>query len=70
MSKKVFVDKDVCIGCSVCNRDCPEVFDVKQDPAHNGDFKSFPNNEIDHMKFADKINKAIEGCPAGAISWK
>ena len=69
MAQKVFVNRDLCVGCSVCTRECPEVFDVKQDPEHSGDFKSFTNN-IDHKPLADKIQKAISSCPVHCISWK
>ncbi len=70
MARKAFVDKDICIGCSVCSTECPDVFEVKQDDSRNGDFKSFTNDDIDQEPLVEKIDSAIAKCPVQCISWK
>ena len=71
MARKAFVDRNTCIGCSVCNHEAPSVFiDIRQDPEHNGDFKSFVDENSDHEAVADKVDEAIAKCPVQCISWK
>lgn len=68
--RKAFVDRNVCIGCNVCANECPEVFTVKEDPAHANAYKSFPDDNADQKPVEDKVQKAIEMCPVQCISWK
>lgn len=70
MEKKASVDRNLCTSCSICTCECPEIFDLKQDPSHAGDFKSFSNDRISHQPFAEKIENAIRNCPAHCIRWK
>lgn len=71
MTQKAIIDRNLCVGCSVCNSLCPEVFaETKHDPEHNGDFKTFTNDNIDHEQHKDKIDEAIEQCPVRCISWR
>lgn len=70
MERKAFVDREICIGCDVCSNECKEVFIVRQDPEHDGAFKSFPKEDWDHEKVAEKIDSAIAMCPVQCISWK
>ena len=70
MVRQVFVDKDICIGCSVCSTACHEVFEVRQDPERNGDVKSFTSENCDHEKYPENVQKAIDTCPVQCISWK
>lgn len=70
MARKVFVDRENCIGCSACSNVCPEVFVVKEDPEHEGAFKCFSNDNVDQEKIAGKVQEAIDMCPVQAIAWK
>jgi len=68
--RKAFVDRDICIGCSVCSETCPAVFQVKEDPTHGQDFKSFTNDSVDQEPIAGQVQAAIDSCPVQCISWK
>ncbi|HLD80261.1 MAG TPA: ferredoxin [Candidatus Nanoarchaeia archaeon] len=70
MTKKAYVDKDICIGCSVCTDTCPAVFTVKEDPNYAKDFKSFTDDEVDQEPLAGKVQEAIDSCPVQCISWR
>ena len=70
MSRKAFVDKDTCIGCTVCNSLCPEVFTVKEDPGYNNDFKSTPDDSVDQLPIENKVQEAIDMCPVQCIHWR
>ena len=70
MTRKAFVDREVCIGCNVCAIECAVVFTVKEDPEHDNSFKSFPDASVDQEPIADKVDKAINMCPVSCISWK
>ena len=69
MARKAFVDRDICVGCSVCSTECSEVFYVKQDSEHEGAFKSFTNDNVEQEPLTEKIDIAIKMCPVQCISW-
>ena len=70
MTRKAFVDREVCIGCNVCAIECAVVFTVKEDPEHDNSFKSFTNDKAEQEPIAEKIQTAIDMCPVQCISWK
>lgn len=57
------VDKDLCIGCGLCESLCPAVFKLN-------DGKSGVLPDADYKANKDCIQKAIENCPVQAISWE
>jgi ferredoxin len=58
---KAKVDKDACIGSGNCESTCPKIFKVV-DGKSQVQVGSVPEDE------QDCVQKAVEGCPAGAIS--
>lgn len=59
---KAVVDRDLCIGCRLCEDTCPEVFRIDEDGlAYTID--SDPAPEL----YAD-IESCVELCPVAAIS--
>ena len=70
MVQKAFVDKDICIGCTVCSETCPSVFKVKEDANYGNDFKSFTDDSVDQQPIADLVQNAIDSCPVQCISWR
>ena len=71
MAKVAYVDRNICIGCNVCENECPEVFNVKEDSTYGaGVLKSFPNDNVDQAPIEAKVQRAIEFCPVQCISWK
>ena len=60
---KVSVDKELCMGDRNCNMLCPEVFKYDED-----ELMSIVLLDEIPEKFADKINQAIDECPAVAIT--
>ncbi|HIK02506.1 TPA: ferredoxin [archaeon] len=68
--QKAFVDRNICIGCSVCSNECPDVFTVTEDPANGNSHKSFPNDSVEQKPIEVKVQKAIDMCPVQCISWK
>lgn len=56
---KVVVDESTCVGCGLCEQNCPEVFEVKEDGiAH---VKAQACDTHDLKDIADQ-------CPVNAIS--
>lgn len=70
MVAKAFVNKDICIGCSVCSEICSSVFKLKQDPNYGNDIKSFTDDGVDQKPIADTVQQAIDSCPVQCISWQ
>ena len=70
MIRKAFVDKNICIGCSVCSETCPSVFQVKEDSEYGNDFKSFTDDYVDQQPIETKVQEAIDSCPVQCINWK
>ena len=62
-SKKIMIDKELCIGCGTCVGIAPEYFKL------NDEGKSTAIKQYDE-KDKDKILEAKQSCPAGAISLK
>lgn len=59
--KTLTINKDLCIGCGLCQSICPEVFLL------GGNFKSEAVGECQDEK---KCQEAIDSCPVNAISWR
>lgn len=57
---KVTINKDACMGCSVCAEDYPQLFEMKQGKAR---VKDLDPGLVDK----DKLEKAIADCPVNAI---
>ncbi|NLA82564.1 MAG: permease [Clostridiaceae bacterium] len=57
---KVTINKEACMGCSVCAEDYPELFEMKQGKAR---VKDLDPSLIDK----DKLKKAMDDCPVNAI---
>ena len=62
MTREVYVDQDVCIGCGLCSSVVAEVFRLNDagvsevyDPAGAGE---------------QSIQEAIDGCPVNCIHWR
>ena len=60
--RKVWVDKNKCIGCGTCVAFAPKSFKM------GSDGKSQAINPIGDSKEA--VQTAIDSCPVQAISWK
>ncbi len=63
MAKTITVDQAKCIGCGLCVTTCPDVFELRDE------------DQKAHVKDASACAKcncqeALDGCPAGAISWQ
>ena len=56
------VDKEKCIGCSLCSSTCPDVFELGDDG----------KSHVKDPKGCDKCdcNEAANSCPAQAITLK
>jgi len=59
---KAFVDKELCIGCGVCQEECPAVFTMDDDGK-----ASAIKDEISKEQ-TDSANSAKEACPVEAIT--
>ena len=59
---KANVDKTICIGCTMCTRVCPEVFQM------DGNGKSEAIKEVIPKEVEEKAKEARMGCPVKAIS--
>lgn len=58
---KAKVDKDICIGCGLCESVCPEIFSIEDDGlavAIEGDILESLNEQAEEAK---------DGCPVSAI---
>ena len=58
---KAFVDKDACIGCSLCEGICPKVFKMNVDGKANASEDEILEILIENAK------GAADQCPVGAI---
>ncbi len=58
---KAIVDKDICIGCSLCVDSCPAVFRMEDDKAY-AYADPVPESEEKRAK------QAAEECPVSAIT--
>jgi ferredoxin len=57
------IDRDLCIGCGLCESLCPEVFKLD-------DGKSIILEGVDYKANKECTQKAIENCPVQAIGWE
>jgi ferredoxin len=58
---KVFVDPDICIGCTLCTQSCSEVFKMKDD-------KAVVYKDSAPQEAHECARKAAEECPVQAIT--
>jgi len=61
---EVKVNKDICIGCGLCESICPDVFKLGKDG------KSEVIEGIDYEKHADHIDQSAASCPVAAITFR
>jgi len=61
---KAYVDHELCIGCGVCEAECPEVFSM-----NDQGLAEAAKNEIDG-EILEKAQEALNQCPVEAISIK
>ena len=59
MTKGISVNHDACMGCSLCTKQYPELFEIKN--------KKACVKEYDFEPDEDKLQKAIDSCPVKAI---
>ena len=52
------INKELCIGCAMCESVCPEVFEMGNDSKAN----------VKEQKDIPCVKEAIESCPVQAIS--
>ncbi|OIO87753.1 MAG: ferredoxin [Candidatus Aquicultor secundus] len=62
--KKPVIDHDECIGDGICEQICPEVFELRDDGL------AYVINENPDESLYDKIEEAVEECPAAAITFE
>ena len=61
MEKKVYIKQDECIGCELCTQISCKVFRMNDQKA-----EVVPDGE----DAEDKIQEAIDSCPAQCIVWR
>lgn len=59
---KAIVDKDLCIGCGICEGIVPEVFSLQNEPYAEVLLDPIPE------EFQDAVREAAEECPEAAIT--
>ncbi|MBU1146168.1 ferredoxin [Patescibacteria group bacterium] len=57
------IDRDLCIGCGLCESLCPAVFKLD-------DGKSTVLEGVNYKANKACVEKAIENCPVQAIKWE
>ena len=70
MSRVPAIDPDCCIGCEVCTQLCPEVFRMDEDDHDHGHDhgKAIVYNPDGAAE--EKIEEAMDNCPAACIFWE
>ncbi len=58
---KVTVDKDLCLGCGICEGLAPEVFSLEREPVAEVLLDPVPE------EFWDAVRQSAEECPEEAI---
>ena len=58
-----------CIGCGTCTVISPEVFEMEPDGKSyvKKEYLRNPDKIVSNPQLLDKIKKAVESCPVGAI---
>ena len=59
---KAVVDKDLCIGCAICEVECPAVFRMEDDGRAAASEGAIPAENLDSAKSAG------DACPVEAIT--
>ncbi|WHH60098.1 ferredoxin [Petroclostridium sp. X23] len=59
---RAYVDKDTCIGCTLCTTICPEIFSMDEDGKSKAKDIEIPKDIIDSAKGAEMQ------CPVSAIT--
>ncbi len=59
---KVWVDREMCIGCGVCASICPDVFEIDDEG------KSYAKIELIDENLYDCAKEAAESCPVSCIN--
>lgn len=58
---KIELDKDLCVGCGLCEENLPEIFKTGE---YTAELKI---SEVDES-FSDKLRETVEDCPVNAIT--
>lgn len=58
--KGIHVNSEACMGCSVCTKNYPELFEMRNKKAIVKEYNFEPDRE--------KLKKTVEGCPVKAIN--
>ena len=58
----LYINRDACMGCALCTKDYPEVFEMENKKAS---IKSYEGLKLD----MDRLANAIKSCPVKAISY-
>lgn len=70
MARTPAIDPECCIGCEVCTQLCPQVFRMQDDPpdyAGHAHEKAMVYNPAGAAE--EKIEAAMDSCPAACIYW-
>ena len=59
---KTIVDKELCIGCGLCEGVCPDVYEMNDEDKSKVKLNPVP------AEFKDCALEAEEGCPVDAIT--
>lgn len=59
---QAIVDKNICVGCRLCTKTCPDVFHMDSDGKSVAIDSEIPESQISNAQ------EARDGCPVSAIS--